>query len=56
VGLAVVTRDGRDHPALGRREVGREAVEAAGGQVVSIPVVPGFSTSALIQAALENFG
>lgn len=33
--------------------VGREEVEAAGGQVVSIPVVQGFSTSALIQAALK---
>ncbi len=29
--------------------VGREEVEAAGGRVVSIPVVPGFSTSGLIQ-------
>ena len=33
--------------------VGREEVEAAGGRVVSIPVVPGFSTSALIQAAAK---
>jgi rfaE bifunctional protein nucleotidyltransferase chain/domain len=31
--------------------VGREEVEGAGGRVVSIPVVPGFSTSALIEAA-----
>jgi len=31
--------------------VGREEVEAAGGRVVSMPVVPGFSTSALIEAA-----
>ena len=31
--------------------VGREEVETAGGQVVSIPVVEGFSTSALIEAA-----
>jgi rfaE bifunctional protein nucleotidyltransferase chain/domain len=29
--------------------VGREEVEAAGGRAVSIPVVPGFSTSVLIQ-------
>ena len=29
--------------------VGREEVEAAGGCVVSIPVVPGYSTSALLQ-------
>jgi D-beta-D-heptose 7-phosphate kinase/D-beta-D-heptose 1-phosphate adenosyltransferase len=33
--------------------VGRAEVEAAGGLVVSIPVVEGFSTSALIQAALR---
>ena len=33
--------------------VGREEVEAAGGRVVSIPVVRGFSTSALIQAAAK---
>jgi rfaE bifunctional protein nucleotidyltransferase chain/domain len=31
--------------------VGRAEVEAAGGKVVSIPVVPGFSTSAIIQSA-----
>ena len=36
--------------------VGRAEVEAAGGQVVTIPVVPGYSTSSLIQAALKNFG
>ena len=33
--------------------VGREEVEAAGGRVVSIPVVRGFSTSALIESALR---
>lgn len=33
--------------------VGREEVEAAGGRVVSIPVVQGFSTSGLIEAALR---
>jgi D-beta-D-heptose 7-phosphate kinase/D-beta-D-heptose 1-phosphate adenosyltransferase len=33
--------------------VGRREVEAAGGQVVSIPVVEGYSTSAIIQAALR---
>ena len=33
--------------------VGREEVEAAGGRVVSIPVVRGFSTSALIEAAAK---
>lgn len=31
--------------------VGREEVEAAGGKVISMPVVPGYSTSALIEAA-----
>lgn len=34
--------------------VGREEVEAAGGRVVSIPVVPGYSTSSLVQAAAKN--
>jgi len=33
--------------------VGRTEVEEAGGQVVSIPVVEGYSTSAIIQAALK---
>ena len=33
--------------------VGRAEVEAAGGQVVSIPVVPGHSTSFIIQAAIK---
>jgi D-beta-D-heptose 7-phosphate kinase/D-beta-D-heptose 1-phosphate adenosyltransferase len=33
--------------------VGRAEVEAAGGLVVSIPVVEGYSTSAIIQAALK---
>jgi rfaE bifunctional protein nucleotidyltransferase chain/domain len=36
--------------------VGRADVEAAGGTVVSVPVVPGFSTSALIEAAFKNRG
>lgn len=31
--------------------VGREAVEAAGGEVVQIPVVAGFSTSSIVDAA-----
>ena len=31
--------------------VGRDEVEAAGGQVVSIPIVPGYSTTAIIEAA-----
>lgn len=33
--------------------VGRAEVEAAGGRVVSIPVVPGYSTSRLLEAARE---
>jgi D-glycero-beta-D-manno-heptose 1-phosphate adenylyltransferase len=33
--------------------VGKAEVEFAGGQVVSIPVAPGFSTSSLIQAAVK---
>lgn len=33
--------------------IGRAEVESAGGRVISIPVVEGFSTSSLIQAALE---
>jgi rfaE bifunctional protein nucleotidyltransferase chain/domain len=35
--------------------VGRDEVEATGGQVVSIPLVPGYSTSAIIQSALKLF-
>jgi rfaE bifunctional protein nucleotidyltransferase chain/domain len=31
--------------------VGHREVEAAGGQVVSVPVVPGYSTTAIIKAA-----
>jgi len=34
--------------------VGRAEVEAAGGQVVSIPVVEGYSTSFIIRAALQG--
>jgi rfaE bifunctional protein nucleotidyltransferase chain/domain len=34
--------------------VGREEVEAAGGRVVSIPVVPGYSTSAILQRIRES--
>lgn len=33
--------------------VGREEVEEAGGKVISIPITQGYSTSALIQAALN---
>ncbi|MHB8654271.1 MAG: adenylyltransferase/cytidyltransferase family protein [Terriglobia bacterium] len=35
--------------------VGRAEVEAAGGRVVAVPVMPGFSTSSLIHAAENNF-
>lgn len=31
--------------------IGRAEVEAAGGRVVSLPVVPGYSTTALMEAA-----
>lgn len=37
---------GGDWP--GDQIVGREEVEAAGGRVVSVPVVPGYSTSAIL--------
>ena len=36
--------------------VGREEVEAVGGRVVSIPVVPGYSTTAILQKIREGFG
>jgi rfaE bifunctional protein nucleotidyltransferase chain/domain len=35
--------------------VGHEVVEAAGGEVVSIPVVEGFSTTSIVQAALRLY-
>ena len=38
---------GGDWP--GDQIVGREEVESAGGRVVSIPVVPGYSTTAILQ-------
>ena len=34
--------------------VGRDEVEAAGGQVVSIPIVEGYSTTAIIEAAKKT--
>ena len=43
---------GGDWP--GHRIVGREEVEAAGGQVVSIPVVPGYSTTGILQKIREG--
>jgi len=45
---------GGDWP--GDQIVGREQVEAAGGRVVSIPVVPGHSTTAILQKIREGFG
>jgi rfaE bifunctional protein nucleotidyltransferase chain/domain len=45
---------GGDWP--GDQIVGREEVEAAGGHVVSIPVVPGYSTSAILRKIREGFG
>jgi D-beta-D-heptose 7-phosphate kinase/D-beta-D-heptose 1-phosphate adenosyltransferase len=40
----------------GDKIVGREEVEAAGGRVVSIPIVPGYSTTAILQKIREGFG
>jgi rfaE bifunctional protein nucleotidyltransferase chain/domain len=39
---------GGDWP--GDKIIGREEVESAGGQVVSIPVVPSYSTTAILQS------
>jgi bifunctional ADP-heptose synthase (sugar kinase/adenylyltransferase) len=36
--------------------VGRDEVEAAGGRVVSIPIVPGYSTTAIIEATQRAAG
>jgi rfaE bifunctional protein nucleotidyltransferase chain/domain len=43
---------GGDWP--GDQIVGREEVEAAGGRVVSIPVVPGYSTTAILRKIRES--
>lgn len=43
---------GGDWP--GDQIVGREEVEAAGGRVVSIPVVPGYSTTAMLRKIREG--
>jgi D-glycero-beta-D-manno-heptose 1-phosphate adenylyltransferase len=43
---------GGDWP--GDQIVGREEVEAAGGHVVSIPVVPGYSTTAILRKIREG--
>jgi rfaE bifunctional protein nucleotidyltransferase chain/domain len=40
----------------GDQIVGREEVEAAGGQVVSMPVVPGFSTTEILRKIREGAG
>ena len=34
--------------------IGREEVEAAGGRVVSIPVVPGYSTTEILRKIRES--
>jgi D-glycero-beta-D-manno-heptose 1-phosphate adenylyltransferase len=44
---------GGDWP--GDQIVGREEVEAAGGRVVSVPVLPGYSTSAILRKIREGF-
>lgn len=36
--------------------VGRESVEAAGGRVVSLPFIPGQSTSLLVDRIVRRFG
>jgi rfaE bifunctional protein nucleotidyltransferase chain/domain len=43
---------GGDWPV--ERIVGREAVEAGGGRVVSLPLLPGYSTTALIQRIRDS--
>ena len=43
---------GGDWP--GDQIVGREEVEAAGGRVLSIPVVPGYSTTAILRKIREG--
>jgi D-beta-D-heptose 7-phosphate kinase/D-beta-D-heptose 1-phosphate adenosyltransferase len=43
---------GGDWP--GDQIVGRKEVEAAGGRVVSIPVVPGYSTTAILRKIREG--
>lgn len=45
---------GGDWP--GDQIVGREEVEAAGGRVVSVPLVPGHSTTAILQKIRESCG
>ncbi len=40
----------------GDQIVGREEVEAAGGRVVSIPVVPGYSTTTILKKIREGSG
>ena len=50
--LPDVLAKGGDWP--GDQIVGREEVEAAGGRVVSIPVVPGYSTTAILNKIREG--
>jgi rfaE bifunctional protein nucleotidyltransferase chain/domain len=37
-------------------DTGAQPMETAGAQLVRLPVIPGYSTSALIQAAVKNLG
>ena len=50
--LPDILAKGGDWP--GDQIVGREEVEAAGGRTVSIPVVPGYSTSAILKKIREG--
>ena len=52
--LPDVLAKGGDWP--GDQIVGREEVEAAGGRVVSIPIVPGYSTTAILKKIREGSG
>jgi D-glycero-beta-D-manno-heptose 1-phosphate adenylyltransferase len=52
--LPDVLAKGGDWP--GDQIVGREEVEAAGGCVVSIPIVPGYSTTAILKKIREGSG
>jgi D-beta-D-heptose 7-phosphate kinase/D-beta-D-heptose 1-phosphate adenosyltransferase len=36
--------------------VGRETVESAGGAVLNVPLVEGFSTTEIVKRVLERFG
>ena len=38
------------------RVIGRETVENAGGKVLTVPMIEGFSTTGIIRKVLDNFG